>query len=67
MIDFLCINVVSSSGGIIYSEVQIFLKRQPDIVTKYMSITTAANITLTLTGNHLVYSRTFFSDEFQPM
>ena len=63
----MCVNTVSSSCGIIYSEVQIFLKRQPDVITKYMSITTATNRTITLTGNHLVYSRSFSNDEFQPM
>ena len=56
-----------SGGEVIYSEVRTFLERQPSIITKYKSITTFGNKTLTLTGNRLVYARRNSGDQFNPM
>ena len=59
-------DIVSSAGIVTYSEVTSFLKKQPNIMTEYKSITTL-NGTITLTGNHLVYARKVFADQFNPM
>ena len=34
---------------------------------KYQSITTSSNATITLTGNHLIYAKTYLSDRFNAM
>ena len=58
--------IVSSSGIVTYSEVKTFLKKQPDMILEYKSIT-IWNETLTLTGNHLLYARENSVDKFHPM
>ena len=59
-------HAVSSTGTVVYSEVKTFLKKQPNIITKYLSIV-IRNESLTLTENHMVYARKNFVDYFMPM
>ena len=59
--------LVLSSGAVIYSEVRTFMKRQPTMITKYKSITTFWNKTLTLSGKHLIYARRSLNEKFNPM
>ena len=56
----------SSTGEATYAEVTAFLKKRPNAVVQYTSIVTS-NETLTLTGNHLVYARSHFENQFKPM
>ena len=63
---YMLYSVVSSTGTVTYSEVTAFLKKQPNKMTQCKSIVTV-NGTLTLTGNHLVYARKSFADQFNPM
>ena len=60
-------SIVTLSGRVKHSEVKMFLKRQPDVIRKYKSITTVMNSTLTLSENHLVFARKYYSDKFYPM
>ena len=60
-----CVLLVSSVGTVTYSEVRTFLKKQPNIMTQYMSILTM-NATLAVTGNHLIYSRKTYAEELIP-
>ena len=68
---FTCIllffDTVSPTGEVTYSEVIAFLKKQPNMITQYKSITTICNKTLALTGNHLVYARKGFASQFDMM
>ena len=57
---------VSSLGDVINTQVKTFLKRDPDVITQYQSITTLCNKSLSLSGDHLVYARKFYSNEFNP-
>ena len=59
--------LVSSAGRLMYSKLRTFLKKQNATVLKYKSIATSVNNTITLTGNHLIYGRKSFTDEFNPM
>ena len=59
-------NVVSSTGIVKYTQIRAFLKKQPNIMTQYISISTE-NETITLTGNHLMYGRKDVSKQFYPM
>ena len=59
--------IVSSSGWLAYSEVKMFLKKQPAIITEYKSITTSANTTIRLSKNHLIYTKKYCNDKFEPM
>ena len=61
------LNVVLSSGAVTYSEVRAFLEKDFTVITKYKSLTTIWNETLTLTGNHLIYGRKNCTDKFNPM
>ena len=58
--------IVSENGMVTYSEVKAFLKKEPDGVLEYKSIT-SCNETLTLTGNHLLYAKDKSVDKFHPM
>ena len=58
---------VSSDGSVKYSDVRTFMRKDHNVITKYLSITTYCNKTLTLSPNHLVYARKVSSDEFNPM
>ena len=60
-------NIVTTGGRIIYSEVRTFMKKQADMILKFKSITTYPDKILTLTGNHLVYARKTYNDNFNPM
>ena len=57
--------LVSVSGTVTYSEVRTYLKKQPDVIIKYKSIS-FWNKTVLLTGNHLVYARGC-NDKFNPV
>ena len=59
--------VVSSTGSVIYSEVRMFLQKQPFVLGSYLSIETSSNESLRMSGNHLVYARESSIDEFNPM
>ena len=60
-------NVVSATGNLIYSEVITFLHKAPEMIVKYMSVTTLSNETLTLSQNHLIYTKKYYNDNFHPM
>ena len=64
---FIILYTVSSNGNVTYSKVMTFLQSDPNIVAKYMSITTSCNKSLTLSGNHLVYARKYSTNEFNTM
>ena len=51
----------------VYSEVRTFLKRDPLVIVKYLSIATLYNKSLTLSADHLVYARKFANEEFNAM
>ena len=61
------LGTVAADGTVLYSEVRSFLKKQPDIISKFKSIKISGNKTLTLTRNHLVYARKVHNDKFNPM
>ena len=48
--------LVSADGRIAFSEIQTFLKKQHVISTRYKSVMTSLNKTISLTGNHLIYA-----------
>ena len=50
-----------------FSEVRMFLQKEPDVLAKYLSIETSCNESLKLSGNHLVYTRKYGNDVFKPM
>ena len=43
-------------GKISYSEVRTFLTKDSSGINMFKSITTSMNRTITLTGNHLIYT-----------
>ena len=49
--------VVSSEGILTFSAVRTFLKKRDTITTTYKSISTSMNTTISLTANHLIYTR----------
>ena len=49
-----------------YSEVKAFLKKEQTVISQYKLIATM-NKTLTLSGDHLVYTRKRLVDRFYPM
>ena len=53
------------SGTLSYSEVRAFLKKQPSVMTQCKLIATV-NESIILTGNHLVFAREKFTDQFNP-
>ena len=59
--------LVTSDGRISHTEVTTFLRKQPTVINKYLSITTTANRTISLTGNHLIYARNSLSHKFNPV
>ena len=50
------IQSVDSQGNLVYSEVLMFLDREPEERTRFVSLRTAEGQELTLTASHLVYS-----------
>ena len=56
-------DTVTSTGSVTYSEIRAFLKKQPNMINHYKTITTADE-TVTLTLNHLIYARTCFGYKF---
>ena len=59
--------LVSSNGVIGFSEVRGFLKKQETVIYTYKSIRTSKNITITLTGNHLIYVQKSYAEKFIPL
>ena len=57
----------SSNSEVIYGEVRAFLKIQPDAIVSYKTIKTLWNQTLSLSGNHLIYTRKSGQGIFTPM
>ena len=49
--------IVSSSEFVSYNDVRIFLKKIPNVIGWYNSIKTSLNKTISLSGNHLIYTR----------
>ena len=56
--------LVTSDGQIAYTKVRTFIKKQPTMSMMYRTITTNGNITIRLTGNHLIYARKKSTEEF---
>ena len=50
-----------------YSDVRAFLDKDETTIGLYMSITTAANNTIGLSPNHLLYANKNYNDKFVPM
>ena len=61
------LNSVLEDGYISNSEVIAFLMKEPSAVNMYKSIETSKNTTITLTGNHLIYTKNGNADPFHPM
>ena len=65
-----CYNIiaftVSSTGSVQYSDVKAFLKNQPNRIITYLSIRTLDERTITLSKEHLIYTRKSSTDEFNP-
>ena len=59
--------LVLPSGSVSYSQVTSFMKKQQVITRMYISITTSWNNTLSLSGNHLIYTRKSYMEKFMPM
>ena len=59
--------LVSPDGGVKYSEIRTFMKKQPVAMTVYKSIKTSLNYTISLTGEHLIHARKSGTDKFNPM
>ena len=58
---------VSSDGKEMYSKIRTIVKREPVSITKYKSITTSCNKTISLSENHLIYVRRDHDDKFNAM
>ena len=50
-----------------FSEIKAFLAKEQTAVTMYKQMTTSSNQTISLTGNHLIYVRKRFTDQFLPL
>ena len=50
-----------------YSKVTILMEKRHNVTCMYRIITTEFNRTISLTGNHLIYTRKHSSDKFIPM
>ena len=58
---------VSPTGKNKHSEVVAFLEKLPNVINQFLSITTFDNETLILTGNHQLYAKKRFDDQFHPV
>ena len=58
---------VSADGKEMYSKIRTFVKRDPVSITKYKSITTSCNKSISLSGNHLIYVRKGPEGKFNAM
>ena len=58
---------VSADGKLTYSKLTTFLKKRSSMNSMYRSITTFRNKTISLSGNHLIYSKKNENDKFNPM
>ena len=65
-----CYNIfaftVSTTGSVQYREVKAFLKNQANRILKFLSIRTFDERTITLSKEHLIYTRKSSTDEFNP-
>ena len=57
-------HVVSKNGSLIFSDVMAFMERKHNVTTKYKLITTLLNQTISLTGNHPLYTRRRSTEKF---
>ena len=58
---------VSSEGKLRYSKVKTFLLKKESVTAVYMLIRTSWNISISLSENHLIYTRKGFNNKFTPM
>ena len=58
---------VSSDGKLRYSEVKTFLQKKESVTAVYMLIKTSWNSSISLSENHLIYTRKGFDNKFTPM
>ena len=57
----------ASDGRVIFNTITTFLKKQPMKYNDYLSIMTSRNHSISLIGNHLIYSRKHQADKFNPV
>ena len=57
---------MTADGSVVYSEVRLFLQRKSKVISTFLSITTL-NKTITLSDEHLIYSRKVDSPKFNPV
>ena len=50
-----------------YSDIKTFLHKDDAAIGLHIKIMTAANNTISLSGNHLIYATKNCSDKFSPM
>ena len=50
-----------------YSDIKTFLHKDAAAISLYVKIVTAANNTISLSGNHLIYATKNCNDKFSPM
>ena len=50
-----------------YSEVKTFMKNQPNVIDTYLEISTLENRTVSLSSDHLIYTRKSNDDKFYPV
>ena len=60
-------NSVTSDGAVIYSAVRAFLKKQPTVSAVYKSIVSDQNNIISLSENHLIYTRKSYTSKFNLM
>ena len=60
-------STVSSDRKLTHNKVKAFLKKIPSMITKYKSISTSLNRTISLSGNHLIYARKNWTEKFNQM
>ena len=61
-----CSYSVSLGGSVTYSKVRTFLKKQHMVTNMYKQIITLNN-TISLSENHLIYTRSNWMEKFNPM
>ena len=59
--------IVSFSGDVIYSEITTFMEKHNFAINRFIKIATSNNMTISLSGNHLIYARKVNIDKFLPM
>ena len=57
---------MSPDGSVVYDKVRTFMKKVPSMINMYKSIITSLNETIRISGNHLIYTRKYEVDMFNP-